>query len=374
MNIFALKDALFCDLPDPMGFRKHKGFYNDEEITSARAFGDTVYFYSSSGEWCTTTPECTVVAASLNDFKGEEHYCRLHVTNEWSKATKISLQKAARLAFDQGLLKRAILQYPTFETFWEHCTVPKDIVCLSTFAWTKRGRKKQFINMYNGKQEITGTVALTKGSVVKVPIRWTLSESGEEGRVEFGFRAQFSAGLTLVKLGGNPPTIKRPWSWSAVDFITLSVPLYDSFVIRTPCMEITDSDGSYIRVNLDDKMLFKEAMASFHNQAEVEEWDGVIYLKKLKHAPVGHLASASIVAVRNNTHIEWHAEKLLVVPRKQVAGPVAGPVAGTVAGTVAVEVAGEVGRKRDADSMDSSSFGETKRLCTSNDSNVHMKA
>ena len=44
------------------------------------------------------------------------------------------------------------------------------------------------------------------------------------GRLRQRFRAQFCAGIELVKLGGPPPTLKRPWDWSTVDFTTLSVP------------------------------------------------------------------------------------------------------------------------------------------------------
>lgn len=354
MNIFALKDVLFCDLKDPMGFLKHRGFNSNKELTSARAFGDTVYFYTTDGEWTTTTPECTVSAASVNDFKGEEHFCRLKVSNDWMLSMRTDLKNAARIAFDQQLLRRAVVQYPTFEAFWDNCSVPAGALQMSTFAYTKRGHKKQFINMYNEEKEITGSTPLIKGSTVKVPIRWTLSESGEDGRIEFGFRAQFCAGIELVKLGGNPPTLKRPWDWSTVDFATLSVPMYDSFSIRTPAMEIVENLGHSIRVDLSKKPNFKEAMCDFHQKSGSDEWDGTMYFKKSKSAPVGHFASASLVAVRNRTRIEWHIEKLLIVPLNQ----------NRLKKQEILAVTEDVqGQKRDADNMGNFPAVKTKRLC-----------
>ena len=362
MNIFALKDVLFCDLKDPMGFLRHRGFHSGEEINSARAFGDTVYFYTNDGEWSTITEPCVVSAASVNDFKGEEHFCSLKVSNEWLLATTSVLRNAARIAFDQQLLRRAVVQYSTFEEFWDNCSVPTRTIRLSTFAYTKRGHKKQFINMYNKEKEITGLIPLIKGSVVKVPIRWTLSESGEDGRIEYGFRAQFCAGIEIVKLGGPPPTLKRPWDWSTVDFTTLSVPMYDSFSIRTPAMEIVENLGHSIRVNVSKKPIFKEAMREFHQKLGSNEWDGTMYFKKSKSAPVGHFASTTVVAVRNRSHIEWHIEKLFAVaPNRNRLNNQAVEAAEAV--EEAVEVEAVVGQKRGVDSMGNFPVVETKRLC-----------
>ena len=364
MDIFTLRNEMFTDLTGGMDFLLHKGFIDDDVVSSARCFRDTVYFYSNVGEWYSDIPECEILNCNINRFGGEEHTCTLDVGEECMQNIMLKLKGAAKMVFEGKMLKNSTSSCSTFEQFWKGCNVPKQI-SLTSFAFTKRGHRKQYINIYNSDQEITGSVDIATGSIVKCPVRWSISESGPKDRVEYGFRAHFGPGIRIIRMAGKPPPIKRPWDWDSVDFNTLALPMYKYLVVKTPALEIIKTTSEYVQVKLTKKPIFAKAMENFHSLANVLQWDGIIYFKTSKNARVGDFVLASVVPTRNTNNIQWNAQKFLRMKRaKAVVSREEGQA----------EVVGQMaGQKRDAGNMDNSPVLRTKRLCILNDIDVHTK-
>lgn len=358
MDIYALKDVLFTDLENPLGYLDDGGFVNDLVPDSATVYGNTVYFFSNGMDWHSLSEEITVGRAEVNTFRGDEHTCMMKSSDTWSENVLASLRICAKLVYDQQLLPVASDSYSTFESFWHDCAKETKKISLRDYAYTRRGHQKQFINMYNSSEEITGKVTLLKDSVVQMPIRWTLVAMADVEMVTFGFRPSFCSGIRVIKMGGPLPVIKRGWSWSDVDFTSLTVPMYDSFIVKSPALEVTDQFGMTFKIELGKKPEFQEAIRAFHVQANVPEWDGTIHLRTSKTVCVGDFVIAKMTCVRNKDRIDWHTEHFFALPRRlQNEGMV-------------VE---KVGTKRDVDSMDSSPVVKTKRQCIQNDIRGHTK-
>jgi len=356
MNILDLKTRIFNDLSQPVGFLSNKGFFVDGPITSASVHGGCVYFRSDGADWVTTTGQCRVVRSTVNTFESDEQFLSLKVSPDWVRTTVEKLKLAAKMAFDQQLLA---IPETEFEMFWQQCRKPSETINIVDYAYTRRGHHRQFINMFNGESEITGTVGLPRDSTVNLPIRWSLWKSDEGGHVEFGFRPQLTAGIQVVRMGGPPPQIKKPWDWSTVNFNTLSVPMYDSFIVKTPALQITEVFHDSCRFDLTKKPEFAQTMALFHNNANADAWDGIIYLKMSKRVCVGAFVIASVFAHRNNTNIQWHCPKFLLVhPNRRKSE----------------KVVKTVGKRKDADNMDNFPVSKTKRLCISDGTDDHMIA
>jgi hypothetical protein len=362
MDILSLKNVVFGDLKGAMGFIKSNGFRRDDDISFAKRYGDTIYFYSENGEWITTPPVCKLYKANINVFKNEQHSCTLDTGTVWLEEIKKQLKKAAKMVFEQKLLRRNTAYNESFEHFWETCSVPKKISLVS-YAFTKRGHRKQFVNMYNDGNEITGSVSITDGSLVKCPIRWTMTESGLDDRPEYGFRANFGPGIEILKLAGNPIPIKRPWDWSTVNFETLNVSMHDHLIVKSPPLEILKTWPCRLKLDIAKKSGFFKAMNDFHRNAGAEEWDGVVQLRTSKTGRVGDFALMNLVATRNTNNIHWHSSKFLSVPPNRKKDSAAAKAAKSTTPAP----------KRDADNMDTSLVSKTKRQCISSGIGVHKK-
>jgi hypothetical protein len=366
MNIHSLKDSIFTDLKTPLSFLDHRGFVDGLVVDSARAYGNTVYFFADGQDWHTLSEEIKLTGSDVNTFTGDRHTCRIETSDTWSSNIQEKLCACAKLVYDRGLLPIATDQYSTFESFWNDCTKQTKRLLLSDFAYTKRGHKKQFINMYNSMEEITGQMTLAKDSIVQMPIRWTLVANQDVEMTTFGFRPSFCGGIRVIKMAGPLPVIRRNWDWSSVDFKSLTIPMHESFIVSTPAVEVIDTFGTTFKVAFSNKPEFAAAMHRFHAKAGSPPWDGTIHLRTSKPVSVGGFVLAKIVCDRNKGHINWHTEKFFLVNR-----PIQKSQSEGVDHEATVVKTG--GMKRDADNMDNSPGVKTKRQCTPSDIHDHMK-
>jgi hypothetical protein len=362
MNINELKSELFTDLKCPMGFLEHKGVETFDEPTTAKAFGSSVYFYTNDKEWLSKTPACRVMISNVNEFTSEQHRLVLECPKDWQAQQMAVLKKAAEMAYEGGLLKKACQTYATFDAFWTATRKPT-MLSLQTECYARRGRRKLFIPMFDGLREVTGNVHLERGAIVEAIFRWELSESVDDERVHVGFRPKFAAGLCVKTLAGDPPALRQPWSWIDVDFETLTMPMYNSLVVKMPCMVVTEVEGLTATVKPPEE--FEKAMQDFHALALADPWQHRITLASI--ASVGERLMASVKPSQNNNNIQWFAVKQRLLPPKAdaVKQQLLPPKADAVKQP-------QVGVKRLSDDNKDSSFGaKTKRQCISNDTNVH---
>ena len=131
--------------------------------------------------------------------------------------------------------------------------------------------------------------------------------------------------------------------------------MYDSFIVKSPALEVTDQFGMTFKIDLSKKPEFQEAIRSFHVQANVPEWDGTVHLRTSKSVCVGDFVIAKMSCVRSKDRIDWHTEHFFALPRR----------------LQTQEMEARVGTKRDVDSMDSSPDVKTKRQCTLNGIHDH---
>lgn len=344
MNINELKCALFTDLKETMGFLEHKGLKSCDEPTTAKAFGSSVYFYGNDKEWLSQTPACRVMISNVNEFTSEQHKLVLECPKEWQERQLVILKKAAEMAYEGGLLKKACQTYATFDAFWTATRKP-NMLSLQTECYARRGRRKLFIPMFDGLREVTGNCTLERGDIVEAIFRWELSESVDDERVHVGFRPKFAAGLCVKSLAGDPPTLREPWSWIDVNFETLTMPMYNSLVVKMPCMTVTEVEGMTATVQPPEE--FKKAMQDFHALALADPWQHCITLTS--RATVGERLMASVTPSQNNTNIQWLVVKQRLLPPKGV-------------------------KRLSDDNMDKSFGAKTKRQCKSNDSCGHTLA
>jgi len=367
MNIFQLRNVIFNDLKTPLGYLTHRGFVAGQTPDSVRVYGNTAYFYVNGQDWSTLTPPSTVGVSNVNTFKGEEHTCSVTTDQEWIVQVTQQLKTGAKMVYDQGVLPLATKNHSCFESFWEACSKRTNVIRLLEYAFTKRGHKKQYINMYNDAGEITGHFDLVSGSTVRASVRWTLNVSTDADRVHVGFRPSFGGGIHVLEMAGAPPNIRNPWIFKHFNFDTFKPVMYDSFVVKCPAMMVLEQFGTSFKVDLSKRSEFKQAMDIFHEKAGSPPWDGTIHLNTSKPVVAGVAVLATVYAIRNKDHINWHTEKFFLLRRNHQTKNEE-----TAAKTVAKTVAKMVGTKRDADSMDNSFVSKTKRQYTQCDIRAHM--
>lgn len=364
MDIFSLRKNVFNDLEDPLSYLNNRGFVKDLVPDSARVYNNSAYFFSNGQDWHTMVDDINVSAANVNTFTSENHTCAFNMSEDLSEKCKSQLRICASIIYEQKLLPIASDNYCTFDSFWRACTYTTSNISLMDYAYSRRGHKKQFVNMYNAKGEITGAVTLTKDSLIKIPIRWTFVVSQDIDQVTFGFRPGFSNGIYVKQLGGPGPVIKREWDWSDIDFKSISLPMYSSFKVKTPALKVLKTFGNTFQVDLTNKPMFKNAMDMFHKSAGVSLWDGTIHIKTSKIVSSGSFVLAKISCVRNTDHINWYTEDFFQVRRLNLQN---------LSPRFGVKEAKTAGKKRDADNMDNSLGAKTKRQCIQGDTDDHTK-
>ena len=372
MNIPQLKCILFSDLKEPMAYLTHRQMTSTGPANTAKRFGGTIYFYAGGEEWRVETPECLVHKTNINRFSDEQQQLVLKCPQKWSQNMREKLRDATRVAFDSEQVRKPE-GCDTFEQFWEHCRVP-DLLSVETYAFSRRGRKPIFVPVFHAGQELTGVHCPDEGDTVKVCVRWTLCQSMDGERLHSGFRPIFAGGISIIRRAGLPSPIRTPWSWSQVDFTTLTIPMYNCVCVRM-CAKIVSLDGSRIRVQPSDE--FEAAMRAFHTKAAVEPWDHVVTLHSAGNVRAGGKLMATIVPTQNNNRVEWTCVKHRILPNQPKS---------TAAEAVAERVAAEVEeagverqknaatrRKRSLDNTDMFCSEKTKRQCTPNDIDDHSE-
>lgn len=361
MNIVALKQELFTDLKDPMTFIEHKKMNTTSDPVRAKQFGTTTYFYAENGdEWRVNTDECRVMVSSINTFSEQHQKLVVSCSESWTSNIREKLEAAAKLAFTSDEIKKR--EGETFEAFWEKCKVPNTL-SIETYAFSRRGKRHIYIPMFFGKKEITGQYQLEVGDVVNLSIRWHLCQTIDGDRIYTGYRPMFSGGIEMIRKAGLPDPIRNPWSWSRVQFETLTVDMYNCLTVRIPCMEIENVQGANVRVKVSDD--FDSCMQNFHEMAGATPWNHCITIHGLDSSAVGARLMATIVPAKNNEHVEWTTLKHRIIqmhPTKTAATTVRAGLQSheeTVVG------------KRHADNTDTLNSEKTKRQCTSNGTNVH---
>jgi len=300
----ALKASVFCDLTRPMSFRTTKGF-EERNVTSVRSFGKSTYFRGDYGIWCVVTPPCPVLSASVNRFRDGEHVLNIQCPQDWADGVIRQLKEAVRLARPQQA---------DFEAYWKQCHLPNfQALEIRTKYTTKRSKTFDYVNIYNDATELTGTCDICAGSVVQCSLSFELVEYEQDDGVYTGIGCNFGAGIRVVRLGGVPDAIKRPWDWSGVDFDTLSSPMYDHLRVKTGAMGVMDVRGRVAVV--EPKPAFKDAMRDFHARAGADAWDDTITMPK--SIEPGCVAVATVVPSRNNTRITWTASALSTARRQK---------------------------------------------------------
>jgi hypothetical protein len=340
MDILELKKTVFSDLVAPLDFLLSKGFKSTIPDNIREYKNGQYYFYTkTSEEWSVTTPPVTVLASSINIFNSEDHSIRFECPKEWADNAEKMLKEVLR---NRQTELTHLADIP-FEQLWKRCTKPK-FQDLEIRARAFSRKKKQFINMYNkqSNEEITGMCQLTAGSRICANIRFMLTEIPHvEGGVDLAIRPIFGAGIQVICLKGLPTPIKRHWDWSEVDFESLSVPLFQNIVVKTPALTIENVEAN--KITLATNQQFQDRMNVFHEKAGAAPWDGVVFNNQRKQPEVGATAIASLIPKRNNTCIQWSVEYLYQSRKKRQKKE-----------TVA---------QKDNDNMDSSSGNQTKRQC-----------
>tara|TARA_B110000977_G_scaffold199003_1_gene285210 strand:+ start:903 stop:1862 length:960 start_codon:yes stop_codon:yes gene_type:complete len=308
MDIQAVKRSLFNDLKSPMSFLVDNGMRSNGPPHSARVFRNTCYFYAEDGqEWSILTPTLRVLKSTVNSFDSGVHMLVLESSAQWTECMQQQLREASQLVYDQQLLPQACAACPDFDTFWAQCRKPP-FLTIETPAFSRRGHHKQFINMYHQGAEVTGVAALHKNGTVNIAIKWTLSESEESG--QFGWRPHFAAGIQIHKFGGMPFAIRKPWSWENVQ--QLSVPLYDSFIVKTPGLSVMSVNDSVVRIDTSKKPNFVAAIQALHQLNGATPWDGCICIIGKKKAMVGSTIVASIMPQQEAGTIAWYTQKISI--------------------------------------------------------------
>jgi len=313
MTIYDIKASAFNDLDTPMSFLTTKGF--DPNIcvpVSVQQFG-AFHFSGARGKWFVQTPPATVIKADVNAFKNGEHSITLSIQDDaWIEATTKSLIEALKLAHPH--MEQS--EIPV-EQVVQRCYIPnfKKLEIRSKYK-AKRTKVLQYVNMYNGDNEITGKCNIGPGSVVSCSILFTLSETKhEEGHIDTGFKCGFGAGIRVHTLDGLPDAIKRPWDWSSVNFDSLTMPMYNSVRVKTPAMQVSAVGINSVQV--ESKSDFKDAMNQFHAAAGADAWDEKILTSAKRSIATGDVAVATVVPRRNNQRIEWTTESIHTSRKKR---------------------------------------------------------
>lgn len=305
------KTPAFNDLDNPLRFLTSHGF-ESRTPTYTKTFGADKYFYGQQGEWFVTTPPAQVTKASVNVFKRDQHELHLQCPQGWADQMTRRLKQAVKMA-------HADMQqsHVDFETVWAHTTKP-DFTNLQIRSKYKAKRTKvcDYVNMYNGENEITGRVDLCTGSQVQCSIRFILSEQRDQSEdcMHTSVRCEFGAGIRVLKIAGLPEPVKRPWDWKDVNFESLAAPMYDCVRVKTNAMTVAEVNGRVAKVVA--KTDFQQAIHEFHTRAKADTWDNTITMPKTIQAK--SVAVATVVPTRNKRHIHWTATSVSAFrPKRQ---------------------------------------------------------
>ena len=364
MDIFELKSSLFTGPCSKMKFLDDYGFNNTiYEPDDFKVYGKSAYFSSKSREIKTTSDICKLKSSFLNVFDGDFHRCSFSVSKEWISVVCEQLRACAYLIFSRNPFDCISEKYSSFDSFWKDMQKPSSDITLSTFAYSKRGRQKQYVNIYDcNMNEITGITNVSAGSLVRVCLRWVFYVQQSVDGIQFGFRPEFSGGVMVHELNGICPSIRSPWDWSDIDFESLSIPMYPRFNVKCPPLTVVSEFGDTFKIDMSEHEDFSSALRKFHSLASASEWDGTIHLRTSKSVHVGKRLLVTIFCDRNKDHINWYTDKLFHLETKPCS---------RVQNTDIPTQPSMVDRKRDADNMDNFAALKTKRQCTLHESDDH---
>lgn len=271
MEINKLKLQLFTDLEEPMAFLNSKGMVSNGLPVFIEYFGDTVFFLNQNrSKWSVLVPDCTVVSSSVNNF-GPTGVSQ--ITVKLSSKTNLvkQLKIAAELVYNSNLLP-CTHRVSTFEEFWTHCGKPESVMSVETPCFSKRGHHQTYINVYDQNlNELSGKSTPQKNGKVTLSLRFSLSESNENGH--YGFRPYFDSGILIQTLSNKALVLKRPWSQIDKLNESLKFDLYDSFVMKTPALVVVETEGKTAVLDCNNKKDFVARMQQIHHLSNNWAWD-----------------------------------------------------------------------------------------------------
>jgi len=307
MDMNILKSDLFRDLNLPMNWLNTRGMKSNGTPTGIENFGNTVYFENALQEKWSSIVSGTVLSSTINKFGPN---CINSITVQLPGNSQIidQLKQAAMLVFNHNQLP-CTQRYATFEEFWVNCGRPVDTILVEAPCFSRRGRKKDFINIYDENlQEITGTVSPCKNAKVEIALRFSFSETEDSGH--FGFRALFGAGIILKTFGGDALVIKRPWDIDGISE-NLTVKMHDSFLIKSPALTVTGLNGNVATVDMSTQSTFLAIIQQLHQKAGKWAWDATINVCGNKIA-VGDVCIFQMWPEKTeNGTLEWYSSKIV---------------------------------------------------------------
>lgn len=369
MNIIALKNAAFQNISSPMSYVNTKNMTSTSGPMTVTVRSKTARVYNGDIEWRTQTPVVRVMDSNVNDFNTGEHTLRVDCPKDWTVTQLDKLQKIARMVYDQRLMPDSCDAVDNFDAFWSLCRKPH-MFTLHMPSHSKRGRHRLYVNMYHRGTEKTGTVALTRGSLVKIAVQWTLHETVLDDHVQLGWRPHLAGGIDIVQLPGPPPIVRRPWSWLDVDFERLTRGMFQTMWVKAPTMTIERLVPGGFQVAT--CAAFDAAIRDFHAVAGATPWTGTVMNATKTRPVVGTRAMLTLTPTRDNNTICWSAVKMRSLPP---APPVPQPMTSPTSMSPKTKTTSDLVAKAEAethpaekkryrDNKDTSSDAKTKRQCT----------
>lgn len=305
-QMISQKKQLFQDLNSPMKWLDTKNMLSNGPPTEIENYGDTVFFVNEIQEKWHSVVSGTVLSSSINKFGPN---CINSITVELLCSQIIEqLKQAALLVFNHKQMP-CTQRYASFDEFWSNCGKPIDTIAVEAACFSRRGRKKDFINIYDENlQEITGKVSPCKNGKVDLSIRWSFSETEDSGH--FGFRALFGAGIVIKTFGGEPLIIKRPWN---IDGISeqLTVELHDSFLIKSPALTVTGLNGNVATVDMSTQSAFLAIIQQIHQKAGTWSWNSTINVCDNNIAVDDVCIFQMWCEMTENGTLEWFSSKIV---------------------------------------------------------------
>ena len=312
--MLALKNELFSDLKNPMEYLHHRNFDDTPfHCEKVKTFKDFAFLKDKNGgdSYCVTMPS-KVLSTTIHLHNNIEYnQITVELDSQWIENITPCLKEACKRVFDTS---EALVQSKSasFDVFWNTCQMPfqNNTLTIKEAAFTKRGHKKQFINIYNkyGKEE--ALQIYTGGSVI-LSLGFYMYENIYEDQVSHGFRPKFVGGIRILNTGGPPPILKSPWSWHDITFPSMSIDMHDFFQVRMPPMYVLSVQGDNIELNLNEKTQFKNALQALYTLAGIP-WPNTFYVQKprLKKIIPGSLVLVVAKPSKNNNQIVWEAQKI----------------------------------------------------------------
>lgn len=376
MNIIALKAQTFQDLARPLAFLQDKNMTATTGPMTVAVRAQTVRVYQQDQQWRTETPVVRVIDSNVNGFNTGEHTLRVDCPDDWTRSQLDTLRQIAQMVYDQRLLPDSCDAVDNFDAFWSLSRKPH-MLTVHLPSHSKRGRHRLYVNMYHQGAEKTGTVALTRGSLVKMALQWTLTETVFDDHVQLGWRPHLAGGIDVVQLAGPPPIVRRPWSWLDVDFTRLTRGMYETMWVKAPTMTINSLVPGGFQVTPSLCPAFDAAMRDFHTVAGAEPWTGTVMNTTKTRPVVGTRAMLTLAPTRDNNTIHWSAVKMRSLP-PALQTPTLTSTSTTTSRTAdsPVKAAAEtrpVQKKRCRDNKDTSTGAKTKRRYTFDGNDDHIQ-